>query len=863
MSSEWSGVGNNSNLSGVNHSGGAGNDFRTTVGEVNTNMSNSNLVLDSNTMGYNVVHNLDGQQELQRNIERRYNGNITTGLRDLSGYQDPDGKRESELNYFKTGYSLGRKEYEEDDSSDDGAYDKPGFKETSSAFKPREGNSRKYGMDYLGKAGEDRLRKELGVDQQQQQQKQQKGKKINAPEPDYDDRIRAQYDSANGWMLTNDPFGGGSSYLLRLLKSKFIDMSKPVVKFASAYLAAVGQINEAELHELIKVRRIHEMDTDISRDTFNDLIKELYNQDPSLAAEMMKHVGETLNIVNEQEAKINGSGMDLTNAINEYKDTFKDLFGGHKSPDESALSLPNTHVASKASREKTESIKKMIENEMGELGVYSLGVEDYLDVYRGYVKLKEMVSKVDGHDERISTPEEFIKAMFDYQIDNPNVSFKEDDPKDDKPTLMEKFQELASAFYKQKQNDDSSTVGEVGEYDGWAYVINNYGVTNSLRKQNTGSGMGMRGGTTGIGLSSRELRKRKLRKTILKLSMNYSRILKGKVEYLLNETFKALAENTLSLINMYSRPRKTRLTLSDIINCSQYLESNGIMTMFVQFMLINKNKASLFALNEFKSNKLVNSSGTVGDRMTAGTYGGGGDFNRNTFIQSRATQSNLVSASIENRALFDFFKDVVKTPGMKKLVYRPGGGGGGNPSGRSGSEGYFDRRTGFYRKKLEYNMNYSPIFDTSLMNATKSSNSNGRDLEDLEPIGDVRQVILDRQSNRAPSYRKDVSVYTTPEGKSYLLDTAILEPGNPHFGAFYERGLMGGYNLGAIESNSTMIFRKSDEHNHGGGTIQNAVKRKRTVNVLRDHQRKIKKRRREEQLKERLRSLQDQVHDLT
>jgi hypothetical protein len=365
-----------------------------------------------------------------------------------------------------------------------------------------------------------------------------------------------------------------------------------------------------------------------------------------------------------------------------------------------------------------------------------------------------------------------------------------------------------------------------------------------------------------------EMRKKKIQRIILRLTMNYPKLLKGKVEFLLNETFKASAENTLALINLYSRQGKSKITLNEIINCSTYLKSKGVLTMFVQFMILNKNKPGLFATTEFKSNKLMNGGGTVGDRISNGSYSGGGDFNRNTIIQSRATQSNLVSASIENSAMYEFFKNVTKISGTGRLVYREPTS---IPYGASGiskdtSRGYFDQRTGSYRLTKEFNSNYSPIFDKSLLNT--KCNYKAFDNQYAKPVADVREIIS-RGRNTDDRYRSDVSIYTTPAGASYLVDNDILNDSNS-FGAFYERGHLGKYNRGMISKNSDIYYKDKQDCNKDSdsdsddlsGRNTRCMKRKRGQSLRKYHQNWVKREEKLDEIRKRTKMLQEQAQSL-
>jgi hypothetical protein len=58
----------------------------------------------------------------------------------------------------------------------------------------------------------------------------------------------------NPWMVHNDPMGGGRSFLLRQLKAKFLEVTTPITRFVSRYLAEKGDFDESKLHEFIRIR---------------------------------------------------------------------------------------------------------------------------------------------------------------------------------------------------------------------------------------------------------------------------------------------------------------------------------------------------------------------------------------------------------------------------------------------------------------------------------------------------------------------------------------------------------------------------------------------------------------------------------
>ena len=80
----------------------------------------------------------------------------------------------------------------------------------------------------------------------------------------------------SSWMQTNDPFGGGRSYLLRELKSKFIHLTTPLTKFVTRYLALSGNGDESSIHDLIKVRQVFDK-AQVNND-WEGLVKTLYGK---------------------------------------------------------------------------------------------------------------------------------------------------------------------------------------------------------------------------------------------------------------------------------------------------------------------------------------------------------------------------------------------------------------------------------------------------------------------------------------------------------------------------------------------------------------------------------------------------------
>lgn len=785
--------------------------MNTKVEKTTVSKSNNKVNIDNDVMQYETRHSVDGQSALERAIQEKYNGNISLNYQNLSGVRSDENQQQRETEFFKSGYKAGSKDYALNDSSEDEII----LGEKDAAFKVNEGKSSKYGIDYIGKAGESKLRKELGLGGGVTG-----AKKVTAPTPDYGggrggdgDNLKATYDSLNGWMLTKDPFGGGSSYLLRKLKAKYIDMAKPVVKFASAYLASLGQMDENELHSLIKVRRISEIDAELDQGNFRELIEEIYEQDPSLAGEMLKHLAETLRRINDQELHYMGTDDELTTMVSAVTGASKALFPKENDTKKRKLTPPiQTTTPS------DEGIKKILD------AIEPISKKTAAkSIYDSYVKLinaiKEKYGKNKddgkGHEEYLSNSRVFVDTLLN-KLEEGKIVFSSG-TNGTGITLEDPILHL-------EESEEYEGILELPDIKGspnlkWAFLINKEALIQS-------SG-GLRGGTIEspkkVMLPS-DVRKAKIQRNILRLTTNYPNLLRGKLEFLLNETFKASAENTLSLINLYSRQGKPKLTLNDIINCSNHLDSKGILTMFVQFMILNKNKPALFATSEFNSNKLITGGGTLGDRISSGKYRGGGDFNRNTIVQSRATQANLVSASIENNAMYTFFKNVVKlTGGGNKLVYREPGQSALLGAKKSGTvaTGYFDTRIGSYRKTREFNSNYSPLFDRSLLNVTTSNRHNPFDTQYTKPIADVRQVISDRSTfggdNPNSTYRDDVSIYTTPGGASYLLDNQILDDRNNAFSAFYERGLMGKYNLGLVDGNADIYYtrtnRRKDAYN--------------------------------------------------
>ena len=817
-----------------------------------TNVKNTSTVkkrsgLDENIMSYEVRHDIDGQTALQRAIEDKYNGNVSVDFKKISGFKDKN-NNEDEIEYFKSGYEAGRKEYALNDSSEEEIYQG----EKNASFNINEGKFKKFGIDYIGKSGEDKLRKELGLPKTSKASGASGGaaksgaKNVSPPKPDYGGGLTAQYDASNGWMLTKDPFGGGSSFLLRTLKSKYIDMSKPVTKFASAYLAALGQLDESELHTLIKVRRISDIDVDLQRNDFEDLINEIYEQDPSLAGEMIRHLGETLKEVNDQELHFSGSDDEVSAMVNTVEQSAKTLFPKKNNKKSEKMIPPKSSVT-----DTNTQLLRLI-NDIRNKGHRVAAT----NIYSGYKKLIEAIEnlhakkkdKTDWRKKYISDESSFVNTLID-KLERDEIKIN-DKNKLKEVELAEPESDEFNKILNSESEDGDLKVSLDKPAGKWAFLLNRELIDRS--------------GSSSV-VSQTEMRKRKIQRIILRLTMNYPNLLKGKVEFLLNEIFKASAENTISLINLYTKQGKSKITLNDIINCSTYPKGKEILPMFVQFMILNKNKPSLFSTTDFKTNKLMSGSSTVGDRMSNGTYSGGGDFNRNTIVQSRATQSNLVSASIENKAMYEFFKNVIKQPGTGRLVYR-------EPKSmlygaidmyKDSSRGYFDTRTGSYRLSKEFNSNYSPIFDTSLLNT--ESNYKAFDNQYAKPVADVREIIS-RGNNTNNQYRSDVSIYTTPAGASYLVDNAILNDSNS-FGAFYERGHLGKYNRGMISKNSDIYYKdmrssnndedNDDEDRHGRG-----IKRKRGQSLRRYHQNWVKREERLEEMRKKTKILQEQVQSL-